>query len=218
MIHVRLHPSNAILRAAARALLLASGAAAALAAGCAKSRFEPPAAIRAGSGAQIEEAKRLASAAQRADDEGRIEEAIDLYRRAIATYREFPGAWLNLGTLLMKNKQNIEAVEAFKVAADLSPTDPAPLFNIGVLWEQLGWLHDASKYYNEALQREPGYLNALRRSVHLDMLQDTASEVTLERLKRAMTLETDPNWKTAFDLYKRRIEQKLRPSRESVAG
>jgi tetratricopeptide (TPR) repeat protein len=199
---------------------------AALALGGCRGNFRMPTPQRpAEPSVQIARAKQLAAAAQRAADSGlrtkadgtvevrdpkKIDEAISLYRQAIEAYREFPAAWLNLGVLYMKQSRNMEAVDAFKIAADLSPADPAPVYNIGVVYEKLDWTRDAQQYYTDALAREPNYQPALQRSIYVDLILDTPSEKTLERLKRAMMLETDPAWIAWFEKQKSRLENRLR--------
>lgn len=168
--------------------------------GCAGERFTAPQATEGPSAQdQIALARRLASEAQTADREKRTDDAIALYQQSIQAYRQMPAAWHNLGVLYMSKGDNIQAAEAFKAAADLSPTDPRPLFNIGVIWERQGYLKDAAKYYNEALQREENFLPALEYSILLDHSLNTSNEVTEERLKRALLLEKNPEWRKWFE-------------------
>lgn len=142
----------------------------------------------------IDEASSLVRDAQRLELAGETDQAIDKYTKAIATYRELPVAWNNLGRLLMLKEENLRAVDAFKTAADLSPTDPRPLYNIGTLWEQLGYLDDAAKWYDESLARDQNFLPALRRRVLVDQIRDHADERTFENCRRALLIEKDPWW------------------------
>jgi tetratricopeptide (TPR) repeat protein len=132
---------------------------------------------------------------ERLEKLGKTDQALDYYKRAVTTYRDTPGAWNNLGRLFMKQNQNQEAAEAFRIAADISPADPRPVHNLGTLWESIGYPADASRYYSEALSRDADYLPSLRRSVRLDVNLARVTDLTEARLRRALYLETDPKWR-----------------------
>ncbi len=155
---------------------------------------------------QIDTAASLVRDAQRLEVAGRDREAADKYREAISTYRELPVAWNNLGRLMMKESSNLAAAEAFKTAAELSPTDPRPLHNLGTLWESLGYLDDAARWYSEALQRDENYLPALRRSAIVEGIRNRPDATTLDRIRRALLLEKDPWWKDKFRRDRLRFE------------
>lgn len=175
--------------------------------GCAnRNRFEIPAeATPEARAAQMAKAESLARDAQRQELAGRDERAIALYRQALTEWRELPVAWHNLGVLLARQGKNLEAAEAYKTASELSPSDPISLYNLGTLWEELGYLDDAARWYDEALLRNQNYLPALRRSVLVDDLRNQLSQTTAERLKAAILMEREPWWINRF----KRIQQRM---------
>jgi tetratricopeptide (TPR) repeat protein len=196
-------------RCAARILMviLAAGA------GCSSTpEFVPPAQPQANIGEQIKTAEALASRAQAAEREKKPDEAIALYRKAVETYRDFPGVWYNLGLLLLDKGETLAAVEAFRASGDLEPRDPRPSYAIGVIYEKQGWNHEAQRYYSEALSRDANYQEALQRSVYLDMIENTSTPVTLERTRRALVAERDPKWRAFFERSQLRLESLLNPS------
>lgn len=132
--------------------------------------------------------------AERLEKLGHSDDAIQEYIKAVASYRELPAAWNNLGRLMMAKGQNNAAAEAFRTAADLSPADPLPVYNLGALWESLGWPDQAAIHYSEALNRDPNHLPSLRRSILLDVNLGRATDQTESRLRKAMSLETDATW------------------------
>jgi tetratricopeptide (TPR) repeat protein len=164
--------------------------------------------------AQVAKAESLSRDAQRLELAGKSDRAIDTYRAAIAEYREIPVAWHNLGVLLAKKGRNLEAAEAYKTASELSPTDPRPLYNLGTLWEDLGYLDDAARWYDEALQRDPNYLPALRRSVLVDDLRNRLNQTSAERLKAAILMEREPWWINRF----KRIQQRMNEQPGGTGG
>lgn len=156
-----------------------------------------------------DEARRITQAVELASDAYRTKEpeaAFGKYRRAVETYRELPSAWNNLGVLLMQQERYLEAAEAFRAAGDLAPTDPRPLYNLGLLWDRRGYIREARALYAEALERDPGYLPALRGGIRADSLLSEGTTQTLGWLERALLSERDEVWRTWMRLQKARIE------------
>lgn len=191
---------------AAFLLMLALACAAPVACGPTRDRSmvgETPAQISA----QIDRAAALVRDAQRSELAGREIEAIAKYQAAIAEYREMPVAWNNLGRLMMKQSNNLAAAEAFKTASELSPTDPRPMHNLGTLWESLGYLDDAARWYDEALKRDENYLPTLRRCVVVEEIRNRPDSTTLDRIRRGLLQEQDPWWKDRFMRARDRFEE-----------
>ncbi len=161
---------------------------------------------------QIDKASRLSREAQRLEVAGDDKQAIEKYRAAITEYNELPAAWNNLGRLLMARGDNLAAAEAFKTASELSPTDPRPLTNLGALWESLGYLDDASKWYDQALQRNENHQPALRRFLLVQELRGKPDDSTPGRLKKALLMEQDPWWINRFKRFHQRSEEIAVPS------
>lgn len=159
---------------------------------------------------QVLRAQRLVNEANELAESGRRIEAIARYREAITVYRDFTAAWNNLGVVLVKENRNLEAAEAFRVAADLSPTDPKPMCNLADMWFKQGYLEDAARYYSAALERDANYLPALRQSVRVDELRQHSDEATSERIRKALLLETDPVWHAYLERRKLVVDGHLR--------
>jgi tetratricopeptide (TPR) repeat protein len=156
--------------------------------------------------AQIDRASLLVRDAQRLEVAGHEQEAMAKYQQAIGLYRELPAAWNNLGSLMMKNGNNLGAAEAFMTASEMWPTDPRPLHNLGTLWESLGYLDDAARWYGEALKRKPDNLPSLRRIVIVEQIRNKPDATTLEYIRKALLLENDPWWQNTFRRAKVRFE------------
>lgn len=161
--------------------------------------------------AVIRDSHSIAMQAQRAEQRGDIARAIDLYRRAVDTNPNFSQAWNNLGRLLLDVERPIDAAIAFRAAADADPSGPEPYFNLGVLWERQGYLDDAVRFYNESLQRNARYLPALRRILILDMRFDLDDARTPDRLRMAMLLDNNPEYRALYE----RHQQTLRTRRNA---
>ena len=146
-----------------------------------------------------EEGYRLAREAQKRAESGDTAGAIEKYQQAVSTWREMPAAWNNLGVLMMEEQNYAGAVGAFKVAADLSPTDPRPLENIAVSYVKSGWATDALKYYGMALERDPNRLESLRGAIRTAEMVRVRDDATLERIRRALLIEPDPKYREYFE-------------------
>lgn len=152
----------------------------------------------------------LVRAAQRLEYKGYDDEAELKYLEAVRTYRETPAAWNNMGRLLMKRGDNNKAAEAFMIAAEVSPRDPLPYYNLGALWDGLNYLEDAGRWYEESLKRDENFQPALRRSILIDQLLNRGNEVTARRIQRALLQETDPWWKDRLQRERARLAEELR--------
>jgi Tfp pilus assembly protein PilF len=155
------------------------------------------------------EAMRLATEAQIAQRNGRTDRAIDLYQQALRADENIAAAWHNLGTLLMEKKEFAAAAEAFKRAADLSPTDPRPYENLGLLYWESGWREESQRAFDIALERDENSLPALRGSAHWAKETGDFSDTTRERLRRALLIEKDPKWRAEFQRLLLRVEADL---------
>lgn len=120
--------------------------------------------------------------------------AIQRYTAAVDQYTEFPAAWNNLGVVLMESNRFAEALHAFATASQLSPSDPRPLYNLGLLWDRRGWMKEAASYYRQALERDPNNLDALRGAIRAGSLLNEANATSLENIRRALFLEQDERW------------------------
>ncbi len=169
------------------------------------------------SSVRLAQATALAAQAQQAQRDGEPLRAISLYEDSIRTYPEFHPAWNNLGVLYAAAKRDMDAVEAFKRAADLTPTDPRPLANIGLIYKSRGFEREAQEYLEQAIQRDEAYLPALRESVWLDIRRGTITEKSAQHANKALLLEKDPKWLTELQRSKIIIDDRLAAQRDSLA-
>lgn len=185
-------------------------------AGCAGGhRTSPPSAP---SVARTYESNRISRLAQQAQAEGDDERAIELYRRAIAVSADDAAAWNNLGGLLIRRGRYLEGVEACRRAADLSPTDPRPLFNVGQAYAEAGWHQKAFDYYVQALERDARDVRSLRGAIGSGKMIGVADEAALERVRAALMADTDPDWRRIYESERTRIEGELSVRKRRASG
>lgn len=136
--------------------------------------------------------------------------AAEFYGQALAIDPDRFVAWNNLGVELMKQQNYMDAVAAFKVAADLSPRDPRPVSNIGLAYQEMGWANEALANFEAALQRDPTFLDALRGAAVAEDTLGFASQESLARVRQALMIEHDDEWRSFFERRRFRIESQLR--------
>ncbi|MDQ3257611.1 MAG: tetratricopeptide repeat protein, partial [Acidobacteriota bacterium] len=89
--------------------------------------------------------QQLIAEATRAREAGRVDEAIEIYRKALALRPKWGEGWWYLATLLYDRDRYKEASAAFKETTRLLPKTGAP-------WIMLGLCEFQLELYDEALQ------------------------------------------------------------------
>jgi tetratricopeptide (TPR) repeat protein len=153
---------------------------------------------------------RLTEDADRARMAGNIDRAIELYREALDYSARFPDTWNNLGLLHLERGDEAKAINAFVQASILDPTDPRPPANTGIVYSNIGRETEAMRFFHDALDIEPSYLPALRGAIKSAHLLNENEYEDLERVKRALLVEDDPQWREFFDRQRSLIESRLR--------
>jgi predicted Zn-dependent protease len=95
----------------------------------------PPILVFLGVAAQ---APDIAAQAEAARDADRVDEAIPLYRKALAARPAWADGWWSLGTLLYDQDKYADASAAFRKAADLSPKSGDAWVMLGLCEAKLG--------------------------------------------------------------------------------
>lgn len=160
---------------------------------------------------RMQRAQRHALDAFRSD---RPDRAIRDYERSIDEFAGLPAPHNNLGVIFLEEGRPLEAAERFVTAAQLAPDDPRPVYNHALLWDQRHYYADALDLYLEALDRDANYLPALRGAVRAESFLNVESEETLARIRRALMLETDPDWARYFELRRLQVHGLLRERAE----
>ena len=121
--------------------------------------------------------ERDLAAARQAAQAGRSEEAVQLYRAAITASPESPFLYRELGLVEARRGENDAALEHFRRAVQLDPSDAASIGSIAGIIEARGDLAEAMRLYDEALAIESSAdltrrRAALREQIELAALPD----------------------------------------------
>ena len=95
---------------------------------------------------------RLANALK---DQGKLDQAVSRYRRAVELEPDYAEAHNGLGTARREGGKLDEAVACYRRAVQLRPNDVEPQYNLGVALMDQGKLDEAVACYRRALQLAP---------------------------------------------------------------
>lgn len=111
--------------------------------------------------------------------QGRLEEAIALYRAALARDPNDALTYSNLGTALAASGQLDEAVAQYRRALALAPNDADSHYNLGNALMAQGRIADAADRFRDALRIEPGlpdaHLNLGNALAELGLIEEAAN-------------------------------------------
>lgn len=143
-------------------------------------------------------AERLIAEGRRAEDEGRLSEACECYRKAIGTAPEHAAAHLNLGVGLAAMGDADGAKQAYHSALALEPDNAYANYNLANLSYSEGDFAEAERLLRLALTTKPEFPEAhVALSNVLDLLD--RAEDALDEL--AIALQLNPDYLGALHNY-----------------
>ena len=93
-------------------------------------------------------------------EQGKTDQAIDHYRRAVTLRPDYAEAHYNLGRLLVEQGRLDDAIAHYEEAVEINPSDPEAQNNLGVTLFGIGRVDDAIVHYQKALEIQPNYAEA----------------------------------------------------------
>ncbi|HEY8747234.1 MAG TPA: tetratricopeptide repeat protein [Tepidisphaeraceae bacterium] len=129
-------------------------------------------------------------------DQGRRQEAIDEYRRALSLDPRFAEASNNLGLMLLEMGQVPDAMGAFREALRLRPDFPEAQYNLGNAHKAIGETGPAIQSYRRCLAIRPD-MAAAHYFLAVALLHDGLAEQSLASLQTAIKLR--PDYADAFN-------------------
>ena len=122
--------------------------------------------------------------------EGRLDEALDHYHRAIGFAPDFPPAYNNLATTLRAKGQIPEAIAAYQQALRVRPDFPDAQYNLANALLQAGRPAEAIDHFRVALQTIPASVDVHNNLGIALMNQGQVGEATAE-FRAALELDPD---------------------------
>jgi tetratricopeptide (TPR) repeat protein len=138
-----------------------------------------------------------------------IEAAIDAYRKALEANPAAPGALVNLGTILFRQKKFRQAREHYMRAVESDPAYPLAHFNLGNLADEQGDFEGARKHYREAVRLNPRYADAY---FNLALLSERMNEVlrAIGYWSTYLKLDATSSWARAARKQLDKLKQSVR--------
>ncbi len=130
------------------------------------------------------------------DHEGRIDKAIEQYRKALQINPDLYDALNNLGLALAARGQLDEAMENYRKALQINPNSPGVLNNLGLALAIKGRFGEAIENYRKALQINPNFSEALN-NLGVALTDTGQFDEAIKNYRKALRI--DPNSSKALD-------------------
>ena len=128
-------------------------------------------------------------------EQGKLEEAIEAYNKALAIKPDYAEAYNNMGDALQEQGKLEEAIEAYNKALAIKPDYADAYYNMGIALKEQGKLEEAIEAYNKALAIMPDYASAQH------MVSSLTGKTTTSTPKQYV--------ESLFDGYAKKFEQSL---------
>jgi tetratricopeptide (TPR) repeat protein len=94
---------------------------------------------------------------------GRIDEAVEQFRAAVAAAPENASLRLGLGNALVRAERRADAVSAYREALRLEPANSSAHYNLGLVLEHDGQAAESEQHYRAAIAADPRHARAHER-------------------------------------------------------
>jgi tetratricopeptide (TPR) repeat protein len=129
-------------------------------------------------------------------NEGRIDEALEHYRRALEIQPDYVPPRCNMAAILAKQGHFDEAIAGYRKALEIQPDCVAAHNNLGELLIRQGRLDEASEHYRQALESQPDYAAAYCNLGNVWMARQRFEEAETNYRK---ALESQPDYAMAHN-------------------
>jgi tetratricopeptide (TPR) repeat protein/cellulose synthase/poly-beta-1,6-N-acetylglucosamine synthase-like glycosyltransferase/serine acetyltransferase len=92
--------------------------------------------------------------------QGKIDEAIQIYEKAVAMQPDYADAYCNLGNAYKEKGELERAVGCYEKALAVNPADEDSLYNLGNIFRELGKFDEAIESYRKAVKIKKDHLDA----------------------------------------------------------
>ena len=113
-----------------------------------------------GAGSASESAADTLSRALQLHTQGKLDEATVAYYQVLAKEPGNKYAFFDLGVIAQTNKSVVIAESFYRIALEIDPKFPSPLYNLAVLRQQAGAHQEAADLYRRLIAIEPNNAGA----------------------------------------------------------
>lgn len=138
-----------------------------------------------------------------------IEAAIEAYRKALEANPAAPGALVNLGTIVFRQKKFRQAREHYTRAIEADPGYALAHFNLGNLADEQGDFDGARRHYLEAVRLNPRYADAY---FNLALLCERTNDIlrAIGYWSTYLKLDSTSSWARSARKQLERLKQSVR--------
>ena len=123
-------------------------------------------------------------------EQGKLEEAIEAYNKALAIKPDYAEAYNNMGITLKEQGKLEEAIEAYNKALAIKPDYAEAYNNMGNALKEQGKLEEAIEAYNKALAIKPDYAEAYN-NMGVTLQEQGKLEEAIEAYNKALAIKPD---------------------------
>ena len=123
-------------------------------------------------------------------EQGKLEEAIEAYNKALAIKPDYAEAYYNMGNALKDQGKLEEAIEAYNKALSIKPDYAEAYNNMGNALQDQGKLEEAIEAYNKALAIKPDYAEAYY-NMGIALQEQGKLEEAIEAYNKALAIKPD---------------------------
>jgi tetratricopeptide (TPR) repeat protein len=129
-------------------------------------------------------------------DEGKYEESIAEFNKALEKLPDEPAIYAGLANDYSKLGKNDEALAAYQKAISLKPNDPALYTNMGVLLNSMGKLSESQAAFKKASELDPSSAAQNFYNIGVTLVNGGKSAEAAEAFKQSIA--ADPNYAEAY--------------------
>ena len=128
-------------------------------------------------------------------DLGKLDEAIEVYNKALSLNPNYAEGYNNMAIVLQKQGKLEEAIVSFKKAFSIKPDYAEAYCNMGTTLQKQGKLDEAIEAYNNALSHNPNYAQAYY-NMGIALQKQGKLDEAIEGYKKAFSIK--PNYALAY--------------------
>lgn len=127
------------------------------------------------------------------EDQGRVEDAMRAYAKAIELNPSAVDAWTNLGSLHHKCGDNDDAIKCWLKALEINPEHVASVYNLGVIFDDIGLLRSAECCYKRALALNPKHADSYY-NLAVSLLKMGSYEDACQYFEKFLEFDNESKW------------------------
>jgi len=146
------------------------------------------------------ESNRLYEKTMTAYSESRSEDAVTHLTEAVNIDSQNSKAWMALGVLKYERGRIFEAARAFHRASRLEPTRYEPHFNLGSIFESVGYHEQAIEEYKIALKLAPSKIEVMENLARCYFRSGKNTPNVQNLVRQALQKELRPEWRRWLEM------------------